>query len=265
MRARAICTAVLIGFLVAVASPVLGDGLFYNLPKDGTSATYELMVEGVLAQKSPEGTTKKEATMAALGTLRMASVGQVVEDKQPCRWIEVELKMATRDSHGEGKDPVEVYDVYKVLVPEKYLVKGENPLDHAIRAWKSESRGHQSSPLRIAEMKSPQDIDESPLPVMLSDAFDDTKHLGKAEVESKLGKRTCEGVAGSMQFKAKGTRVMKFNLENRLHADAPFGIVESKWKMEEGGPGAITGSTMEWTLKLAGIGDNAKSELPDSK
>jgi hypothetical protein len=57
---------------------------------------------------------------------------------------------------------------------------------------------------------------------------------------------------------------MKGTLESRLHPNAPFGVVASKWTLqmqEEKGPAM----TMVWDFKLADYGEKAKSELPDAK
>ena len=78
------CVWVLI-WVAMSAGVVRADGLLYQLPKDGTWASYDLNVS-----------VQRETTMT--GILRLASVGQVTEDKTPCRWIEVqiEVQFATR-------------------------------------------------------------------------------------------------------------------------------------------------------------------------
>ena len=91
----------------------------------------------------------------------MASVGQVVEKDEPCRWIEVvfEMKPEGDDFPGpkEGRK-----EIAKVLVPEKFLAKGQSPLEHVVRAWRQKDKGKPS------EVKDPQNIDHGPLPMLLS-------------------------------------------------------------------------------------------------
>ena len=52
------------------------------------------------------------------------------------------------------------------------------------------------------------------------------------------------------------------DLETRLHGKAPFGVVTSNINLKISGQGPQQDITM--TLKLADVGKNAKSELPDA-
>jgi hypothetical protein len=275
MRTFVFATAV--AFAALAASWAYADGLLYNLPKDGTWATYEITGTATIEVKT-YGIQK----LKNVGTLKIASVGQVSEAGQPCRWIEIKMEMEIiqeessaqarrldealrqfdeKDKSGGGssvkKAPKKDILRFKVLSPEKYLVKGDKPLDHLIRAW------FQADTAKPSEWKDPKDIDRSPLPIILSDPWKDSKQLEKAEVESKLGKQMCEGNTGSLEFTMRNSSVMKCKLENRLHSDAPFGVVVYQWILENQHENELR--KMELNLKLSDFGDKAVSEMPDAK
>ncbi len=253
------------------ATTACADGLLYQLPKDGAWAKYDLTATG-------EGMGQ---TTQAKGSLRMASVGEVTEQGQPCRWIEVVVQ---GQSETPGGTTVRTEEVWKVLIPQKRLARGEAPLDHAIRAWEADIRDRakktSSAPDKAREarqLKDVKDFSHGPLPALLAGPLKDVKQLGKAEVESKLGKLSCEGVRGVLEFK-DGIRRMRITLENRLHPKAPFGVVSSRCTIEgvvaaapgpkgapEPAPSPEIGIKVVWDLKLADFGEGAKSELPDAK
>jgi hypothetical protein len=240
---------VLLGLAVCQAR---ADGLLYSLPKDGAWAKFDF--EAAVTTKM-EGAEKQ---VRMKGTMRMASVGQVVEDGQPCRWIEVAFEMKIEDGNLPG--PKEgMKEIAKVLVPEKYLVKGQSPLEHAVRAWQLRGKG------KPRELKDPQNVDNGPIPLLLSGPLKDAKALEKVEVESKLGKLACEGQSGTLELNGSRNTTFKAKVESRLHPDAPFGVVSSRWALEIRDKEGQESMGMDWTLKLSDSGDKAASEMPDSK
>jgi len=231
------------------ATTAYADGLFCNLPKDGTWATYQF---------DSSVSHGQYGVQTVKGTIRMASVGAVTENGQPCRWIEV--AMEPQFEKGTAPPGGGTKQVIKVLIPEKFLAKGETPLDHAIRAWKW-AKG-EGEPEKMKDLRDP---DDAPIHVILSGPLKDAKQLPKAEVEGKLGELLCEGVTGSLELKLSGGATFRYVLENRMHRRAPFGIVTSRWTetIVKGYKGA--GSKQEWNLKLIDFGENAKSEMPGAK
>jgi hypothetical protein len=244
MRAIQDCAA--IAALIFCATLARADGAFYKLPKDGTWATYQV-------DASESGAYPKSRK----GSLRMASVGQVTEKGEPCRWIEVTWQLKVRENGKKARKDTRDTRKEKVLIPERFLAKHESPMDHIIRAWRQEEKGPPK------EVKEPNDIGEGPLPILLSGPIKDGKTLAKTEVESKLGKLSCEGVSGRLELTSKYQGVFKFFLENRLHPDAPFGVVINHWTLES--PPGLEVGTMDWTMKLIDYGDKATSEMPDAK
>jgi hypothetical protein len=240
-RARLVLSLLLLVFSAGLAK---ADGLLCQLPKDGTWATYDLN----MAMTMPGG-----ESAAAKGVIRIASVGQATtDDNLPCRWIEVECKMAiAMDEHKTEKT-----QTWKMLIPEKYLAQGETPLDHVLKGWTWQDQGQPQ------KLDNPNDIDTGPLPLILSAPWKELKRLDKVAVDCKLGKVACDGVQGSLEFKTKDGQAMKCKLEARLHPDSPFGTATNRWTIFVPMMGE---SGMEWTLKLADFGENAQSKMPDAK
>jgi hypothetical protein len=244
MKAIQACGAILV--LLTGTAVARADGALYKLPKDGAWATYQIEFYILMSPMH---------VMQAKGTMRMASVGQATEDGQPCRWIEVNWKMAMNE--GLAEKPREEKDHFKVLVPEKFLAKGESPTEHVIRGWRQRSGG------KPEKLKDPGDIDEGPFPLVLCGPPKDLKNLPKQEVESKLGKLSCQRVAGHLEFESKHGGAFKCDVENCLHADAPFGLVSAHWKLDV--PGMGEKATGDWTMKLIDCGEGGKSEMPEAK
>ena len=235
----------LVAFVLLVLSAGLAqaDGLLYQLPKDGTWATYQL--DGTAQKMGKFGIDATDK-----GTLRIASVGRVTANKQPCRWIEVQLDV----ERNIGEQKFKRNEAYKVLIPEQFLAKNQSPLEDVIHAWRQWEDG------KSEQMVNPNNIN-TPLPLILSKPWENVKHLEKAEVKSKLGSRNCEGVEGTIELRGE-RRYEKWELENRLHTDSPFGVVTSRWKLA---PRQEGGGAMTWNLKLVDFGENAKSKMPDAK
>jgi hypothetical protein len=226
--------------LILSAAVARADGLLYQLPKDGAWASYDFNCT------AKAGDHEKTVT----GMLRMASVGQVTEQEQPCRWIEVQLNV---EAVVEGKK-ARNERTCKLLIPEKWLAKGQSPLDHVVRAsWQSESGG------AVEKFADPRNIEKSPLPIILSGAWKDAKPLKEETIEGKFGKLSCEGTEGMLEFPMKRGGAMKCKLESRLNPETPFGVVSSHWIV------ATPGGTLEWNLKLAKHGQGAASKLPNVK
>ena len=236
-----------------VPSLLHADGLIRKLPKDGTWAEYQIdctIGEG-------------ETAWNESGVLRVASLGQVTKDGQACRWLEFAFIPKAEDAKASGpakeKPTTDRKEIIKVLVPEKFLATGETPLEHILEAWEGRNPGHAS------KVPHPEDIEGGPLPLLLAGPLKDAKPLPKADVESKLGKVPCEGEKGVLDFKSREGRDFHFEIENRLHADSPFGVVRGE--MNGGAPKSAKKPSLniKWVLKLTDYGDNAKSQMPEEK
>jgi hypothetical protein len=213
------------------------DGLLYQLPEDGSwvrfDAPYTFKVAG--REKPGKGT----------GSITMASVGTAREGSEPCRWIE--FKMQLKDSGMEHTL------IRKLLIPEKYLKKGENATEHVVRGW---AKFNDEDVQRAVPV-------HGRWPAFLAGPFKDEKKLDQQLVESKLGALRCEGVTGWIEYK-EGDVHMKVTFETRLHEKAPFGVVSCRMQFEMKRDGKVL-QTVDATAKLTDFGKDATTALSDYK
>ena len=223
-------------------TPARADGLLYQLPQDGTWARYEMEMVGV----SPSGEEMKMG-----GSLTMSSVGKAEASGEPCRWIEVKMQMRRPDGD-------EQTIVAKALVPEKNLKRGENGWASMKKAWIKQP--FNADPEQITEANG---RDVGPLPAFLAGPLSDSKDLEGIQVESGIGNLQCAGVSGSLKIN-DGNADVKIQMENRLNDMAPFGVVTSTMQFEVTRDGEVREKgTIHF--KLAEVGKDAKSELPDAE
>ena len=228
----------------AAATAAWADGLVYQLPKDGTWAQYDM--EATM--------TRGDKVRTAEGLIRVASVGRATDSGQPCRWIEVRFE--AKEANDRGVETV----LTKVLIPEKNLAKGQDPLKHAVRAWVK--RGEDDPP---KELKDPANFDHGPLPLVLAAPMKNQKELEPVVVPSKAGNLDCKGVEGNVEFQLGTGRSVKGTIESRLHTKAPFGTVSSHWSLEMHRNGSTQVGKVTFEMKLADFGTGAKSEMPEQK
>jgi hypothetical protein len=217
------------------------DGLLYQLPQDGSWAKYDLEITGT----DPGG-----GEMKMSGSLTMSSVGKADASGEPCRWIEIKMQM--RDPSGNDQTIVA-----KALIPEKNLKRGENGWASMKKAWIKQP--HNEEPEQITEANGDQ---AGPLPAFLSGPLNESKDLEGIEIESGIGKLQCAGVSGHLTIN-DGNSDVAIQMENRLHEMAPFGVVASTMSFEVKRDGEVREKgTIKF--KLAEVGQDAKSELPDA-
>ena len=213
------------------------DGLIYQLPADGTQVRYDSEV--TFSNNGQERTTT--------GSLTLSSVGVTTVDSEKCRWIEIKNIMKT--------DNGERITIAKVLIPEKDLGKGKSPGEHLIRGCIKQVDGE---PQPITDLKGPQ---TRLLVGYLAGPPQSPRELEKTEIDGKLGKLSCPGVAGDYEF-VRDNGSLSIAMENRLNEKAPFGVVSAVWKFERKQNGQVMGTGTS-KLTLADINTTALSELPD--
>jgi hypothetical protein len=225
------------GLCALVSATARADGLLYQLPDDGSwvrfEANYTFKADGM--EEPGQGT----------GTLTMASVGRVLEGPEPCRWIEFDVRL-------KDTGPEQVL-IRKLLIPEKYLTKGENPTEHVVRGWAKFNDEDVQPAVPI----------HGRWPAYLAGPLQDEKPLEEQLVESKLGALKCEGVTGWIQY-TEGDLDMKVTFGTRLHETAPFGVVSSRMQFEMMREGKVL-QTVDATAKLIDYGTDAKTALPEHK
>src|SRR5262245_40655113 len=112
--------ALIVAICLNTTGTVRGDGLLYRLPEDGAGVRYSVKQTMALP---------KNEKMTVEGTLRLASVGQEKVKAEDCRWIEIVIEAKLP---GEGRT---LKSVFKALIPEKRLKRGEDPLAHWVKGW----------------------------------------------------------------------------------------------------------------------------------
>lgn len=239
---RSLCPLTLTVFLATSVGTVRADGLIHRLPEDGSWVRFHVELNRRLGAR--EVTTK--------GSVTMSSVGRVTLDGEKYRWIE--FRSEFREWYFK--------DVYKLLIPERYLKQGEEPLQHVLKAWRRVGWYLESQELKVLEEGFGTVF--SNLITFLHDPSREVKKLGKEVVESKLGKLACEGVTGQTKPAPPrgGQGVWHGTYLTRLHPKAPFGVVSARVEYELKRGGQVQRSR-SLTLKLADAGTSAVSALPD--
>jgi hypothetical protein len=213
------------------------DGLIYQLPADGTQVRYDNEV--TFSGNGQERTST--------GSLTLSSVGVATVNSEKCRWIEIKTTRKT--------DNGEQVTIAKFLIPEKDLGKGKSPGDHLIRGWIK--RG-ENEPQAVTDLKGPQ---TRLLVAYLAGPPQNPRELDKTEIDGKLGKFACLGIAADYEFVGDNGS-LGVAMENRLNEKAPFGVVSAVWKFERKQNGQVMGSGTS-KLTLADMSTTALSELPD--
>lgn len=217
------------------ASAAFADGLVFQLPADGSWARFGLKGELI----------RQNNTNPFSGTVILRSVGKIEESGEKCRWVEIELLL------GDDKT------IYKLLVPEKGLKKGENPLAQSIRAWIQHAS---DAPEKLTEPhKAPF------LPALLGAPLSDAKTLEDQEIENaKLGMLKCKRISGKRKQERDDGLVIESTHELCLHEKAPFGAVAAKIDFA-GKRGMFEDFRGSYSITFEDSGANAKSELPEFK
>jgi len=249
--------------LVAVGAPVaFADGLIWQLPPDGTTVEFQGECHGefkpVLSKAFAEGLSPQEIEklerpqkVNVRPTVTVSSVGQVTRAEQNCRWIEL--------TTGEN--------VLKILVPEKFLARGEDPLDHAILTlFNPKGADRANSPPEKGFNRIAYELDRFrgvfPMPLK------DVRELPRKTIKTPIGTFTdCEVIAGAMEFDrplmAEGRWEVKSSWQIALHPDAPFGVVQVKCQTKGHEFSHNTRCDISTTsiLTISGKGNHAKSKL----
>lgn len=220
-----IATAILTGRASAA-------GIIARLPEDGAWASYEI---------SAARTTAGQLGDAHKATLRVGSVGRSVEQDEPCRWIEFR-----RDEPGR-------IVIQKVLVPEKHLQSGGDPLGRVIRAWRKVGEG-EPRPLRTEDL-------ELHLFLYLPGPLNDVKELGTRMIDTKLGELECAAVSGRKRA-THGQRQFEGQFTSYRHDKASFGVI--RWQAVVDWLGLSDRQrSLDCTMTLSDQGGDARSELPN--
>ena len=230
--------------LMLFPAATVAEGLIYHLPEDGAWVRFEVNGKGI----APDGTVK----VTVEGTQTISSVGQSVVNNGQCRWIELQTQMTFQRTGAEAGN---LNEVIKLLIPEKYLTKGENPRDHVLKAYKAASAETiRELDLKGNDAREIQSLDES-----FHAPLKDISPLPAMAIKTKQQSWTCEGFKS--ETASEGTI---FRTETRINKQAPFGVVTYKYEKVRRRNNESQGMrTMEWKFVVSG--KDAKSAAPDAK
>ena len=222
----------------------LAEGLIYQLPGDDAWVRFKVNGKGI----APDGTV----TVTIEGTQTLRSVGRTTVDDEQCRWIELETEMTFQRKGGQ---PATLNEIIKILVPEMYVVKGKNPRDHVLKAYK----GTSAETIRELDVKGKDAREIQGLDEVVYGPLKQVSALSATEIKTEKRSWTCEGFTGKTA--EDGT---VFTTETRTNKDAPFGVVTYRYEKERQRNNQSQGKrTMEWLLVESG--KDAKSAAPDAK
>lgn len=231
------------------ASAAIGDGLIHRLPPDGAWARFELEWVG----PSPASLL----VVLRTGELTVSSVGQTVVAGEQCRWIEIR--------HITPQNGKETVGVQKLLIPEKYLLAGLNPLEHVIKAWAQHPAVNGGAPQEITEPKGPK---ATPIRALTDMFYGPPVSLSPLEEEvietRELGTLSCPGVAARFVLTRDNLESV-FDYETRLHDKAPFGVVSFRSESIHKEGDVVKVPRHVTKLRLIASGTGAVSALADKK
>jgi hypothetical protein len=249
------------GGVICLPGIARADGLIYQLPEDGTWVRYEYENRRV----DEKGAVQSKQT----GSVALSSVGRETVNGETCRWIEMKTHIIR-----DGKP--DYIELFKLLIPEKRLKAGEDPLSDVVRGWYKYGGVTIQRTGRVLDYTT-----ETPNRVMtpsvhgmsgtlstfIAAPLKASQKLDEEVVDSKLGKRPCPGVACTSTTKidrGKDPRTIISNLEMRSHEDVPFGVISFREDVEVRRDEKF-GSRSITTLKLADFGTGARSDIPDER
>lgn len=238
---------VLVVLCSGLPSAVLADGLIDQLPPDGSWVRFQ-------ASGTEESADGKVAKLT--GTITLSSVGEVKVKEEACRWIELTQEMK--------RDDVPAVSVHKLLLLEKQLAKGKDPLDDVQKAWFRDAKVANGVPQVIQKHEDSGSEQFQLLRSFLHGRTFASQRLKAIEVDSKLGKLSCEGLLAQARFETGLRENNEFTWMHRMHPSAPFGVVAYEFERKFVKEGEVT-KTVMWKLKLVDFGKDAKSKLPDAK
>lgn len=242
------------------------DGLIYQLPADGTWARYGIQMK---ATARTEGRAPQEFDLK--GSLTVSIVGQVMEEGERCRWLEVKSEVSPV---GHPEDIARV--LLKLLIPEKHLQRGEDPLAHVLRMYYSrKGGGAMEVPMERIEDPWRKRYEIERFRSIFPRPLEDVKSFGKETVATRIGALECEKITGRSSLPKSPLRegaewAWDGKFEFLLNNAAPFGVVGMR--SERTGYETSSGENRRKTemdtltiLTIGDVGDNATSDLVDAK
>lgn len=273
------------GLLLIEALPATtakADGLIFALPPDGTWCEYSGETNSEISIELPKSIASKLSGEAKKqfdemsgptrhqGTIRLSSVGSETRAQRPCRWIEVSSTTKQLKSEKEQSPLGEAVKghVLKLLIPERYLVRGEDPLANAILAtWNQKDVDVKNVELEKGFNRIQYEIDR--FRPVFPPTLDCKKTLPAVTINTPVGEfQDCEVITGTSHFDKPllGDSRWEFTSEWELalHADAPYGVVRIQCKsIGKEITSLVTHIEMTYVHILSKVGEGATSTLQD--
>ena len=261
----------------------MADGLVFELPPDGTWCEYSGETNSEVSIELPEniastlsGEAKKQLDkMSGLhrhqGTIRLSSVGSEIRAQRPCRWVEISRTATMLEPEIEKPPSGEAskHQVLKLLIPERYLVRGEDPLANAILTlWNPKDVDVKNVELDKGFDRIQYEIDR--FRQVFPPTLNSKETLPSATIKTPVGEfRDCEVISGTSHFDRPLLGDSRWEFESEwelaLHADAPYGLVRIQCKStgKEVTRNIVTHVKMQYVHILSKAGEGATSTLQD--
>jgi hypothetical protein len=240
---KTVSGAVLLAALACVANVTVAvaDGMIHKLPADGSWVRFDVTGEG----QKPGG----EVAVSLKGTLTLKSVGREQVDGIECRWIEFEMTLEIQS--GDRKS--EKTELFKLLIPETYLVTSQNPRAHVLKAWKRDAAGAtQELDLKGRNAREVESLDE-----LLNGGLAKSEKSEGVEIKTPGGTFPCTRLDGK-ESSASGN--IDLETQTWLTDKVPFGVAAYRHsKMRKRAGESLGGRWME--LKFSKSGTDAKSAV----
>lgn len=265
---------VVAAWLGGLVSPASAQMLIWSLPEDeGAWIRFEGNYKQTRARPNSNAGDevlewRSEMTISSLGR-ENASVSEGSEEV-PCRWVE--FKTETKPAGVDKKaGPADLY-VYKVLIPENRVI-GKTVDDDTIPVtFLPIVKGYRRVGQRAVERVTEKALAVYPT-VALVTYYPDLKAQGEESEQLQIGGNS----VAAKQF--KGTRVIKRNTNRSTNAatlwrsdEVPFGLAryQAALTIEQKDISATDAefqrtSLVEVDMAAVAVGNDARSELPDSK
>jgi hypothetical protein len=209
-------------FATAAPAATAPDGLFYQLPADGSSVRFEMTIKN-----DKENPRTESVVMRSVGTAGDA------------RWLE--FKLPSEDTS----------QTLKVLIPERVLKEGESPMEHIVRGWRKIGDDMPVALTRVRDFW---------LLVFLAGPLSDVAKLESVEVDSPIGKLKCDRLTGKAHLREDDGYEEELKYEVTRHPGAPFGVIACRIDCLVSRDGKRH-DQLTFELKLIEVGKGAASEL----
>jgi hypothetical protein len=193
-------------------------------------------------------------------TVTLSIVGSVVENDEPCRWVELKYVIP------EGSEKGTLIE--KLLIREKDLLASANPMEHVLRTWVR----FNDEPVYLKEAYNNKDEAIGPLLLWTPGVLKNVAKGGDPkDIEYQHGRlKAAQPWAGRMvlpETNKDGVVVLHLSRKYTLwrHADLAFGFAEAEIKDDVYNldkTKVLSQQVSVYVLQDAGVG--AKTALPDS-